>query len=219
MNLLERLGSPALYATVAGVFALLGLTGAVPDFIAMNGDTIAGLFSALLAFLSALGVVAKEGREKVNAVKLEAALVLMGEAKADEFEARFSCLLTGRGSPPRPGFISGNLPPPACSTMRQLMHIVQDIAPGAMILLLGIYAYIQQVIDGLPGNVFDLLLGNAGTLVLSLIVGYWLYKANQRKEERIERQQAAALADRDKIIARLETENARLWQDIHSRKP
>lgn len=90
MNLLERLGSPALYATIAGVFALLGLTGAVPDFLAANGEVVAGFFSALFAFLSALGVISVEARAKVNAVKLEAAMMAMGDAKADEFEARFS---------------------------------------------------------------------------------------------------------------------------------
>ena len=60
MNLLERLAQPALWATVAGVFMLIGLSGAVPDFLGQNGDLLAQFFGAVLALLTALGI----GRER-----------------------------------------------------------------------------------------------------------------------------------------------------------
>jgi hypothetical protein len=86
-----------------------------------------------------------------------------------------------------------------------------------MVGILAVYSYAQQAAEGLPANVFELLLGNVGTLVLSLIVGYWLYRANQHQRERIERMQAAALEERDRRIQFLETENARLWQEHHAK--
>ena len=55
-DLLSRLSNPALWATVAGVLALLGISGAFPDMLQQSGDTIAGLFAAIIAFLSAVGV-------------------------------------------------------------------------------------------------------------------------------------------------------------------
>ena len=60
MNLLERLSNPSLWATVAGVFMLIGLSGAVPDFLGQNGDLLAQFFGAVLALLTALGI----GRER-----------------------------------------------------------------------------------------------------------------------------------------------------------
>ena len=56
LNLLSRLSNPAFWATVAGVLALLGISGAFPDLLQQSGDTIAGLFAAIIAFLSAVGV-------------------------------------------------------------------------------------------------------------------------------------------------------------------
>ena len=94
-----------------------------------------------------------------------------------------------------------------------------------MVGVVAVYSYIQQATETLPGNVFELLLGNVGTLVLSLIIGYWLYRANQRKEERIERQQAALIDEKERENERervsndfLRAENARLWQEIHEIK-
>jgi hypothetical protein len=85
--------------------------------------------------------------------------------------------------------------------MSKGMQIVNDLGNPALVGVLATYTYIQQAATDLPTNVFELLLGNVGTLVLSLIVGYWLYRANQRKDARIEAQHAAALAD---LVARLE---------------
>lgn len=79
--------------------------------------------------------------------------------------------------------------------MSKGMTIVNDLGAPALVGVLATYSYIQQSITDLPGNVFELLLGNVGTLVLSLIVGYWLYRANQRKDARIEAQHAAALSE------------------------
>jgi hypothetical protein len=56
LSLFSRLSNPAFWATVAGVLGLLGLSGAVPDLLQQSGDTIAGLFAAILAFLAAVGV-------------------------------------------------------------------------------------------------------------------------------------------------------------------
>jgi cell division protein FtsB len=86
-----------------------------------------------------------------------------------------------------------------------------------MVGILAVYSYAQQAAEGLPANVFELLLGNVGTLVLSLIVGYWLYRANQQQRARIEKMQDDALAAKTAEINRLEQENARLWQEVHGK--
>ena len=93
------------------------------------------------------------------------------------------------------------------------MHIINDIWQPATVGVLTAYTYAQEVRDGLPANVFELLLGNAGTLVLSLIVGYWLYRANQQQRERIDKMQASEIANRDAEIQRLRDENARLMME------
>lgn len=98
------------------------------------------------------------------------------------------------------------------------MHIVNDIGQPALVGLLAAYTYAQEAADALPGNVFDLLLGNVGTLVLSLIVGYWLYRANQAQRERIDKIQSEALAAKDAEIASLRGEISRLWQEVHGKR-
>lgn len=95
------------------------------------------------------------------------------------------------------------------------MHILNDIWQPATVGVLTAYTYAQEVREGLPANVFDLLLGNVGTLVLSLIVGYWLYRANQHQRERIDKLQADQLAAKDAEIQRLRDEVSRLWIDKH----
>lgn len=54
--------------------------------------------------------------------------------------------------------------------------------------ILAVYTYIQQAVQEVPSGLIDLLLGNVGTLVLSLVIGFWLYKANQRKDRMLEQQ-------------------------------
>jgi hypothetical protein len=56
LEFLSRLANPTLYSIAAGVLALLGISGSFPDFLATNGDVVAGLFAAILAFLAAVGV-------------------------------------------------------------------------------------------------------------------------------------------------------------------
>lgn len=95
------------------------------------------------------------------------------------------------------------------------MHIINDIWQPATVGVLTVYTYAQEVREGLPANVFELLLGNAGTLVLSLIVGYWLYRANQQQRERIDKLQADQLAAKDIEIQRLREEISRHWIESH----
>ena len=85
--------------------------------------------------------------------------------------------------------------------MNRQMQIIDDIAPGAMVGLLAVYTYAQQAMDGLPAGAVDLLLGNVGTLVLALIIGLWLYKANQKQREQLEKTTSDRFAD---MQARLE---------------
>ena len=84
MNLLERLAQPALWATVAGVFMLIGLSGAVPDFLGQNGDLLAQFFGAVLALLTALGI----GRErKIQRLKVENLAARFGISEAEVSKA------------------------------------------------------------------------------------------------------------------------------------
>jgi hypothetical protein len=56
MNLLERLANPTVYALIAAVLSLVGITGNFPGFLDQNGETLAGFFAALMALLAAFGV-------------------------------------------------------------------------------------------------------------------------------------------------------------------
>lgn len=99
------------------------------------------------------------------------------------------------------------------------MHAVQDIAPGAMVGILAAYKLLQEASDAIPGNLMDLLLGNVGTLVLSLIIGYWLYRANQQQRQRLEAIQEAQVNDLRAQIARLEGERERLMLELLEEHP
>ena len=72
MNLLERLAQPALWATVSGVFMLIGLSGAVPDFLGANGDLLAQFFGAVVALLTALGIIREQKVQRLKVQNLAA---------------------------------------------------------------------------------------------------------------------------------------------------
>ena len=75
MNLLSKLANPALWATVAGAFMLLGLSGAVPEFLGSNGDLLASFFGAVLAILSALGI---NREQKIQRLKVDLLAAKLG---------------------------------------------------------------------------------------------------------------------------------------------
>lgn len=84
MNLLQRLSNPALWATVAGVFMLVGLSGAVPDFLGANGDLLASFFGSVLALLTALGIVREQ---KIQRLKVENLAARFGISEAEVSKA------------------------------------------------------------------------------------------------------------------------------------
>ena len=76
LDFLNRLANPTLYSIAAGVLALLGISGAFPGFLEQSGETIAGLFAAILAFLAAVGV-------RVNKLQVQNQMLKQGFSSAD----------------------------------------------------------------------------------------------------------------------------------------
>lgn len=74
---------------IAGTLGSADLAG----FFQVNAEPLAAIAMALaviFGFGASVAMNAEKKQAAVNAVKLEAALMTMGDAKADEFEARFS---------------------------------------------------------------------------------------------------------------------------------